>query len=175
MIGRGELKSNPITIHPTQPKIPGPEHNIWFWHPGRIGVRFAPSDFRRRLQEIDPELDVTWNPIIERWTVWMKKPSLQTPICQGWGLLFVVKEPNNSYRPLDERIFARLYEASTRKWSNAKTYFAAVEREIEREKELKSKRSTQDAIDIAMPSFEHSQIKVGYGKSSGSKFSTYHS
>jgi hypothetical protein len=46
---------------------------------------------------------------------------------------------------------------------------------MDREKELADKRYQQDLIDSAMPSWEHSQIQVsGFGKSNGSKFSTYH-
>jgi hypothetical protein len=85
-------------------------------------------------------------------------------------LLFQVKP-----RELDERVLARLYMASAQRWGDGRRYFDAIQREIEREQERKEKFLNQDAVDRAMPFWEHSRIRVGYGKSSGSKFSDYHS
>jgi hypothetical protein len=87
----------------------------------------------------------------------------------------VHKGPDGEHIPLDNRLFARLYEASSDKWGSAKEYFYQIQAQAERDKERREKQHYQDTIDLAMPSWEHSQIKVGYGKSSGSKFSTYHS
>ena len=87
-----------------------------------------------------------------------------------------VEYPDGSYMPLDERFLAALYNASGRRWGNGREYFLAIEREIERDRETRDRARTQEAIDLAMPSFEHSQISVAmHGKSNGSKFSDYHS
>lgn len=88
----------------------------------------------------------------------------------------MVQDEFGDYLPLDERVLARLYSASAAQWGNGKRYFEAVTAQLEREKAAREKQAHNDLIDAAMPSWEHSQIKVsGFGKSSGSKFATYHS
>lgn len=156
----------------------GPEANPWFWNPNRIGARPAPDWFVAKLREVDPagDIDVRWNPITERWAAFHRKPGFAHPVCQGWTLLMKVQYPDGSYMPLDERLLAALFAASARKWGNGREYFLAIERELERERDQREVRQRQEAIDLAMPSFEHSQISVAMrGKSNGSKFSTYHS
>lgn len=156
-----------------KPKPLGPEHNPWYWNPNRVGAREAPAWFQEKLRAVDPEreVDIRWNPIKERWVAFYRKPSFAHKLCQGWTLLMIIQYPDGSYMPLDERTLAALYNASVRKWGSGKAYFDAIEREVTRERELKEKARTQEAIDIAMPFYEHSQIKnIG----SGSKFSTYH-
>ena len=157
---------------------PGPETNFWYWNPNRVGAGEAPSWFKAKLREVDPEgfIDIRWNPLRERWVAFYRKANFAHPLCQGWTLLMKIEYPDGSYMPLDERTLAALYNASGRKWGDGKRYFDAVEREIMAEKERAEKARTQEAIDVAMPAYEHSQIKVAMrGKSSGSKFSTYHS
>lgn len=150
----------------------GPEHNIWFWNPNNPVVRKAPAWFLERLQaEMGDELDVTWNPIEERWQVWSRAPRINTPVCQGWRLLFVHNGPSGGYLPLDERLYARLWSCSADQHGDGRKYFARIESEWLRDQERKDERARQDAIDQAMPYFEHSKIK-NIGK--GSKFSTYH-
>lgn len=156
-------------------KLP-PEANLWWWHPNRVGVKSAPEWFKEALSKMDDNLAVTWNAYRERWQVWLRCPRLQSPVCQGWKLLFVNEDGAHRYMPLDERLFARLYQASADKWGNGKDYFRAIEREIERDAEKREASWKQETLDIAMESFDHSQIKVAmHGKSSGSKFSEYHS
>jgi hypothetical protein len=160
----------------SKPAKIGPEFNPWFWNPNRIGADRAPSYFLHRLwNEMGTELRVTWNPINERWQVWTLAPTVNHPICQGWKLLFIHNGPSGEYLPLDERVFARLYASSARVHGSGKEYFNRIVSEMERDKERREANYRQDTIDLAMPSWEHSQIKVGYGPSNGSKFSTYHS
>ena len=154
----------------------GPEFNPFYWNPNRIGARPAPGWFQTKLREVDPDglVDVRWNPIRERWAAFYRKPGLSHPICQGWTLLMKVEEPDGSYMPLDERLLAALYQASGRRWGNGKEYFLAIEREVERERELRERRQRAEAIDLAMPVFDHSQISVAMtGPSNGSKFADY--
>lgn len=156
----------------------GPEWNDWFWNPNRVGAGEAPAWFKLRLREVDPDgfVDIRWNPVRQRWVAFYRKPNFQHPLCQGWTLLMKIEGPRGEFMPLDERTLAALYAASGRKWGDGKRYFDAVEREILADKERKEKARTQEAIDVAMPSFEHSQISVAMrGKSSGSKFADYHS
>jgi hypothetical protein len=122
------------------------------------------------------ELEVTWNPINQRWQVWSRAPHINQPVCQGWRLLFIHNGPQGEYLPLDARVHARLWASSAMAHGNGKNYFDRIVSEMERDKAKREAKSVQDTIDLAMPSFEHAQIKVsGFGKSSGSKFSTYHS
>lgn len=159
-----------------KPTIPGPETSPWFWNPNNVSVKFGPPDFAKKLEELDPNLKVTWDPIHDNWLLWNRKDSFQSKYCRGWLLLFPVREPDGSYRPLDDRVLARLYQASADKWGSARKYFDAMEREQIRAKEKREKAALQDTIDIAMESFNHSQISISQrGKSSGSKFATYHS
>lgn len=159
----------PVRHQVSRGKKLGPEHMTWYWNPFRAGARPAPESFVKKLREVDPDnlIDVRWNPIVEKWGVFYRNPKIQHPICSGWVLLFLV-EP----RELDERVLARLYEASAAKWGNGRQYFAAVVREMEREEEARDKKRRNEAVDMAMPFWEHSRISTA-GK--GNKFSEYHS
>lgn len=162
----GEPFSQPIS----KPKPLGPEYNPWFWNPNRIGIKFGDKHFTKRLKDLGEELDVTWNPITERWQVWSRYPKMQHPLCQGWRLLFVHQGPEREYLPLDERLIARLVYASVLTHGSAKEYFNRVQSEYERDKENARKDNLNETLDIATPHWEYSQIKnIG----NGSKFSTY--
>ena len=158
-----------FSLTPAPSRVLGPETSPWYWHPGRVGVRSGPAWFMRDLERVDPELRVTWNPITQRYQLFAPKPGLRSKLVWGWTLLF-------TFHPLDmgAPVIARLYEASARKWGNGRDYFRAIEREMERDRETTEARSKQLVVDQAMETFNHSQIRVGYGRSSGSKFSTYH-
>lgn len=163
-----------VGLNPARPsRIPGPETIPWYWHPFRAGVRFGPDSFRAQLHQFDPNLEITWNPIRERWQLWMRKPALQNKLCWGWTLLFVL-DRDGEYLPPDNRVFARLYEASADKWGDGKKYFDHIQRQWEEERAKAESKWQQDTIDSMMPSWDYSQIKVAMrGKSNGSKFSTY--
>ena len=160
----------------TKPVIPPPESSHWFWNPNRVGITFGPEWFMKMVREIDPDLNITWDRYQEKWLVWMKSPRLQSKLCSGWMLLFPVRESDNSYCPLDERIFARLYSASAQKWGRAKDYFLAVEREQERDREKGVQASRDDTGDKARDYYDFMKIKVsGCGPSNGSKFANHFS
>ena len=154
----------------------GPEHNPWFWNPTNVSARLAPEWFRTKLHEVGEELEASWNPITERWQIFSRAPRVQYPLCRGWKLLFVVRGADGEYAPLDERVFARLYNASSMAHGSAKEYFRRVEAEMERDRERRERDWRQESLDRAMPHWDFSQIKVSMrGKSNGSKFSTYFS
>ena len=156
-------------------RVPGPETNPWYWHPNRAGVRKAPSWFMEQLERVGEELEVTWNPLNERWQVWSRAPRVQHKICQGWRLLFIHNGPSGEHLPLDERLLARLYASSVMEHGSAREYFNRISSEMKRDREKAREASKQETIDKGMEIFDHSQIKVSMaGKSSGSKFSTYH-
>ncbi len=144
------------------------EANPWYWHPSRVGVAGPLPSFSSALEAVDKDLAATWNGYTKKWQVWSKAPRIQHPVCWGWKLLFVEDH-------LGPWTLARLYEASTDRWGSAKAYFDAIKREMERDKESAERTELANTMDSAMETFDHSRIKVGYGPSNGSKFSTYHS
>jgi len=175
MSARGVGRLEPFTQPIARPPKLGPEIHSWFFHPFRPDIKFGPVSFRRLLHEIDQGLEVTWNPIRERWVVWMKDPKIDHPICQGWRLICNVEHPNGDYMPLDERTLAKIFARSAKAHGNLWEYWLRVEQEMERDREKSRAAYTQDTIDRSMPSFDHSQISVSmFGPSNGSKFSTYH-
>ena len=175
MEGRRGLGEQPITHSIAKPVKLGPEHNIWYWHPFRAGVKSCPDWFQEKLDAVAPGIAVTWNPIIEKWQVWERAPRLQHPICTGWKLLFVHWDQDHGYLPLDERLIARLYACSVMANGSAKAYLDRVLNEMERDRIAAQRQADQDHIDECMPFFDHSQISVAMrGPSNGSKFSTYH-
>lgn len=172
----GAVKGHDFGANISKPSVtPGRETIPQFWYPQRAGVRFADSRFRERLHEFDPALEVVWNPIIERWQVWTKQPRIQNSFCPGWMLLFIHNGPSGEHLPLDERVFARLYACSARQHGSMKGYFDRIASEMERDREQHEKWARADAVDRAMPLWDHSRIRVGYGAANGSKFSQYHS
>lgn len=145
-----------------------PEANPWWWNPRRPIVPKGPDRIIDKLEAVDPGLSLTWNNYTGRWQVWVRSDKINHKICSGWRLLFIV-------HPADlgegDAILARLYNASTDRWGNAKHYAEAIEREQLTAKAKQEKQSTQDSVDQATEVFEYSQIK-NIGK--GSKFATYH-
>lgn len=153
----------------------GPEAMPQWWHPGRVDAQGPPESFAEQLAAFDPDLRVTWNPLIERWQVWTRAPRVTYHLCPGWRLLFVHRGPSGEYLPLDERVFARLYHASADKWGSGKRYFARLLEEQERDREKAEASARQDTLDRGIDVWKHGQIQVAMrGKSSGSKFSDYH-
>jgi hypothetical protein len=152
------------------------ESIAWFWNPSRPGVKLGPEWFRTKLRELGDDLEVTWSDYHERWLVFMRKESVTHPIGMGWSLLMKVENDDGSYRPLDERVMARLYLASQKRWGSGLKYWEAVEAAEKRDKAEQAATDFDNTMQQAMESFHHSQISVAMrGKSNGSKFSTYQS
>lgn len=146
-----------------------------FFHPGRCDVRFGPDWFRDQLRAIDPNLDVTWHPVHERWCVWVRNPRITHPMCPGWQLLFPVQYPSGRYLPLDERTIAKVYDRSPRKWGNARIYFDRIEDEILRDRLKVETARKEEVAQSARDHWDFAQIKISMaGPSSGSKFATHH-
>lgn len=164
-----------VTMPLTKPQAIGPETSWNFFHPGRVDARFAPADFRRQLAEIDPNLQVVWHPVKERWCVWAKNPHITHWICAGWQLLFPVKYPDGSYLPLDARTLAAIVDRSGRKWGNGRQYWDRIQDEIRHDYVAGQRRRSEFVGQQARDRFDFAQIKVGYGASNGSKFTQHHS
>ena len=158
---------------PISRPTPVPREAItWYWHPDRIGAHPAPANFVQKLKEFDPELRAAWNPYTQRWQIWMRVPSFVSHLCRGWKLLFPVTNLDGSYRPLDERVMARCYEASTRRWGTAVKYFDRIMAEQERDKEKGVQDRQHDVRACAREYFDHLQPSVSMrGESNGSKCS----
>ena len=88
--------------------------------------------------------------------------------------MFIVEYPDGSYMPLDERVMGKLFLRSVKRWGNMWEYFLSMEREMERDKEIGDKDHKSHMDQGAGDYFDFMKIKVGYGKSSGSKFADYH-
>jgi hypothetical protein len=158
----------------TKPEKVGPEEMPHFWSPTLAGVRTAPEWFKEELERFDPTIKVTWNPIIERWQVWMPAPTITFKFCRGWRLLFIHQGPDGGYLPLDDRLFARLYHASAAKWGSGKQYFDRLAAEFERDRAKAEAAARQVSLDRGIDFWKTTQISVsGCGKSTGSKFSEY--
>lgn len=157
-----------------KPDKVGPEQMPHFWYPGLVGIKTAPEWFKTELNRFDPTLQVTWNPISERWQVWMPMPTVKFRLCPGWRLLFIHQGPAGEYLPLDDRLFARLYHASATKWGSGKQYFDRLSAEMARDREKAEKQARQDSLDSGMDVWKSTQISVSMrGKSNGSKFADY--
>lgn len=170
---------NPFAVETARPNRDqmGPEHNLWFHSPSRYGADLGPESFRAKLHEIDENLEVVWNFEQQRWGLWVKNARFYNEYTQGWQLLFVHRRPNGGFAPLDETVFARIHTIDMRRGpGGAGKYFDRIMSEVQRDKDKAKAQTTSENVDIAMGSFDHAKIQVsGFGKSNGSKFSTYHS
>lgn len=154
----------------SRPTKVGPEVLPQFWNPGLFGIKLAPEDFREKLKAIDEGLEITWNPHTERWQVFFRNHRINHPMCRGWQLLFVVKDPDGGYIPLDERLLAECYFRSGYKWRDGKQYFDAVMRESAREKEKADLEEENRVKDTSGEYWDYAyKPKVGYGAISASK------
>lgn len=158
------------------PKAGDPASATRYFSPNRGGVRFGPEWFRRELHEIDPRLEVTWHPLMERWLIWAKNPEITFWMHPGWQLLFPVQShPSGAYLPLDARTLAKVYDRSPRKWGNGKQYFDRIVSETRRDYERQQNDRRQHVRDAAGEQYDHAQISVSMcGKSNGSKFANHH-
>lgn len=72
--------------------------------------------FDRSLKELDDRLEARWNSRSERWEIWVKLrlPGLYAGMTEGDGFrggyhrIMTVKNPDGSFRPLDNRTIALL-------------------------------------------------------------------
>lgn len=159
-------------VERSKPAKVDPEWGLFYWHPDRFGVQLGPDWFRRKLKDIHPDLEVTWHPLRQRWQVWYKRDRITSPLCPGWLRLFTVETSWGEFVPLDERVFAAVYQVSARAFGDGAQYWKRIEAEMKRDAEAAEKRSDLAARDFAGERYEWGKIKnIG----PGSKFSNYHS
>jgi hypothetical protein len=162
-----------VPIH--RPTALDPSTSWSFFHPSRVDARFAPAEFRSQVKALDPNLDVVWHPIHQRWCVWVRNPKIRHRLCPGWQMLFPVRYADGSFMPLDERTLAAIYDRSARKWGNGIQYWNRIQDEI-RHDYVQGQRNRSEFIgQQARDRWAYAQIKVGYGASNGSKFQKHHS
>lgn len=175
---RGGRRSRSFGMPLKRPTIVQAEQLPQFWHPDR-GVTPptpVPAWFTEAMREVHPDLAVAWNPRWERWAVWVKEPTVTHRLCPGWRLVFLVGTADGDYRPLDQRVLAKLYDRSPKKWGNAKQYFDALMAAQAREKASADRAWDTERDAIAGDEFDHSKIQVAMcGASNGSKFADFNS
>jgi hypothetical protein len=178
-ISGGSLKARDlgtVTTPITKIKRLDPGTSWSFFHPNRVDARLAPPDFRAQVHAIDPNLEVVWHPLHERWCVWVKNPRVRHHLCPGWQLLFPVRYGDGSYMPLDARTLALIFDRSARKWGNGRQYWDRIQDEIRHDYNARRREHSAVVGQNARDRWDFAQIKVsGCGHSSGSKFSTHHS
>lgn len=134
----------------------------------REGPRKPSPDFQQKLREYNraygsPEIAVVWNPMSvnlghgrwdPRWEIWVEVTdnTKQRRIVKSgrdievdgktWRFLNTWEYPDESYAPLDDRVFHGLREADT--WTHAETYHEMIEKP-ERYREEQSTKVLQDA------------------------------
>src|SRR5690348_10763831 len=116
-------QSAPFNVRVNSGSPVGPEMLPHYWHPNRPDSQLAPEWFRKQLKAIDQDLEVCWSPVHERWLVWHRNGRVTHHLCPGWLLLFVHHGADGSYRPLDERLLARVEQCSVKSAGSAKKYF----------------------------------------------------
>jgi hypothetical protein len=140
------------------------EQNPWFWGPSNLAVRSAPDWFRPKLVDISRTLAVTWNPVIERWQVWVESPKTNNIYSRGWRLLFVHHGPDYEYLPLDERLLARVFYADATHYGSAEKYFTRLQNELAHDKAQREAKSLDETQDAALDYWRYGQIKnIGQG------------
>lgn len=144
------------------PTVPPPESLAWWWHPGRAGVRVGPPTVRRKLAEVDPNLEITWNAYANHWSLWLRRPSMSHPICWGWNLLFNVAPERLGD---GSAVLARLYSASARAFGGAKQYFDAIQREEERDAAAREAARQFEAVEDGWDRIKKREPWVGSGTS----------
>jgi len=176
MLGRPQ-KLPPFRI-PVRSRPPLPPGALpFFWHPDRDGVVPAPAWFADGLARIHADLAVTRAPprspcVTAAWLVWYRKAEVRHPLCPGWLLLFIWRDPETRTRlPLDERIFANLYLRDARQFSSGRAYFDHIVADLAREAKASRHADDTDRRDRMRDLYRYWQIKnVGHG----AKFARHH-
>lgn len=149
----------------------------WFWNPSNPLARKAPpgvadgkrDKIRKSLKGVDKRLDITFNPERKVWQVWFYKPGFmkEAPWANGWVHLKDFKQHQNSDYVL-QTIMAmdQTNKSLSRHYSDVKSL---RQQDLERNRA----RRKDEAAQIGGDMWDHMQIRVGYGKSNGSKFSRY--
>ena len=145
----------------------------WWWNPGNpLALKPPPSvseskqlKIRKALKMRDKRLDITFNPDRKCWQVWYYKPGFmkEAPWTNGWIHLRDFKQHQNSDYVLQTVI------AMDQTNKPLKTHYNEVKQKRVDDLERCRAQRRDDASQIAGEVYDHSLIRVGYGKSNGSK------
>lgn len=155
-----------------------------YWHPERDGVEPAPEHIRQELARISDRLAIVRPPgnapltASRAYLVWYRKPSVTHRLCPGWSLMFDWRGRDGAPLPLDERVFANIWMASTRakgedrrELGSAIKYFESIVKDLQRKRASKEKTHQNDRRDHQRDMQDFWKIKnIG----SGNKFALHH-
>ena len=164
-----------------------PELVFPFWYnPANPQVRMfrkPPAAFMRRLFHVNPDLPVTWDPVLERWCVWAIYKKKRLPWWMrpgrgqdgpgGWWIIMVLEDQDgNPIDVLDNRTLATLFFTNQEKYRSAGQGAVMVERALLEEEQRNLREDREDAEDEAGEQYDYMAIK-NYGQ--GNKSHRFHS
>lgn len=115
----------------------------------RVGL-FAPGlnvitgGVAERVRQIDPDLVTVWNARSGRYEVYDRA----APGGPKWSLVLRVQEPDGSYRPLDARVLAPLYESRGRSVMDLIAEMERREEQHERQTDKRIRALGEDLYEI---------------------------
>ena len=136
------------------------------WNPNNpMAFQRRPDEaYLEELHKIDPNLEITWNAMLELWQVWVVDITIgttdATAYTKGWRLLFTLREAGTrEYAPLDNRLFALLYAHDMGRFGGASGYYDELKRRaaeqeaaLDRDKYHLSQETSRALWDYATPS-----------------------
>ena len=163
-----------------------PELVFPFWYnpanPQVHTFRQPPVPFMRQLHHVNPDLTVTWDPIIERWCVWALYKKKRLPWWMrpgrgqsgpgGWWIISVLEDAvGDPILVLDNRTLALLFYTNQEKYKAAGQGALMVEQAMVEEEKKNNAEWRDDAEYAAGEHYDYMAIK-NIGK--GSKFTEFH-
>lgn len=173
-------RTQPFNLRPKTKHDPLPQEALdHFWHPNRPGVEQAPADVRKMLAEIHPKLRCVRPPAgapmhhgYHPWIVWFEYPETTHPLCPGWKLVLVWRNPDTMEPlPLDGRLYGNLYMIHPKMFRSAVAYFDTCVAQLAREDKARKEFSRNRSYDMTKELEDSRKIKnIGHG----SKFAMHH-
>ena len=96
-------------------------------------------DFVKKLKVISSQLEVEWSASIERWVIWYYGAD------GGWYRIHEVKNPDGSFRPLDDRVLTMLRRCDMSSKIKDPAYLISKQLRQAKEEVLQEKQRGRDA------------------------------
>jgi len=170
-------KSASFTI-PITRDAKGEEYPLFYWIPGRasdpawISAAEA-ADFRKKLKEIDKDLELAWHPILGRWQIWYFAPHrVSLPYLQGWLCLTIAHDPredapDDGFIPLGPKLLAEVYARDMQNFGGAEKYYREAREQFERERRDAEEHASDPIVEHMSEWFDYTKIKnIGQGNKS---------
>lgn len=109
------------------------------------GLNVITGGVADRVRQIDPDLVTVWNARGGRYEIYDRA----APGGPKWQLVLRVQEPDGSYRPLDARVLAPLYESRGRDVMDLISEMERKEEQQEREIDKRTRALGEDLYEIA--------------------------